>query len=533
MGVLYSLCQLTVLFGIASTQIIRHPLVKNANDFDSNFEAVLPAPQNYTYTIWSEAEIKSRGLPSIPAWGESLYEKQHVHYCKNDFSIYNVTFADCPEPWLVGHCALTDNSKEAVFDALGQLPSSARGGISDLAYVRYYPNLSVSISQGNSAIFGGHLRPAYILRSLLKALHLGVSGIPIDEFKKAVEADSCVADETSSNELKRGGYGEAIERGLAIAAYLKLVKTPPIDASCMSNQLKILGGILDERWDAPGQCPNKVAPKLEEYRYVLFSGGLEVLNEDPVPGPEDATVVQWDTSDGFPEWMWNEARVKRQDDPNRVNCKPEDIQVFNVSYPDCLDQDPWTLGRCADAQESVDDIVRKVGRLPAGLRSFITHLIAFENSYPAGAALIPVNYVMIYGDVGDSVYMHEATHHLDRGFYESEALRAAITADTCWPSAYSRLGGMELVAELGVAYLYDKSGKTLLERGYDASCLSNQFNALGNHAGGEFQRTSKCFKRRQNSRVIHPTEAEFLNPGVYISEAVMETFIDTPLGFWD
>lgn len=75
-----------------------------------------------------------------------------------------------------------------------------------------------------------------------------------------------------------------------------------------------------------------------------------------------------------------------------------------------------------------------------------------------------------------------------------------------------------------MAYLYDKSGKTLLERGCDASCLSHQLNALGNYAGGEFQRTSKCFKRGENSPVIHPTEAEFLSPGLYDSPVVMETF---------
>ncbi|KLJ10661.1 hypothetical protein EMPG_13968 [Blastomyces silverae] len=80
---------------------------------------------------------------------------------------------------------------------------------------------------------------------------------------KAVTTNTCVADEDAVEELKRnGGYGWALENGMTIAAYLKLVKNPPIGASCMSNQLAVLGPILDQRWDASGKCPNKIAPNL-------------------------------------------------------------------------------------------------------------------------------------------------------------------------------------------------------------------------------------------------------------------------------
>ncbi|KLJ10662.1 hypothetical protein EMPG_13969 [Blastomyces silverae] len=73
---------------------------------------------------------------------------------------------------------------------------------------------------------------------------------------------------------------------------------------------------------------------------VFYSrAGSSVPDTDPVPGPEDATVMQWEKSDGYPEFCWNEAREKRRDE-DRVYCEPHCLQVFNVSYSDCVDQDP-------------------------------------------------------------------------------------------------------------------------------------------------------------------------------------------------
>ncbi|KAL2375908.1 hypothetical protein RJ035_008203 [Blastomyces gilchristii] len=78
--------------------------------------------------------------------------------------------------------------------------------------------------------------------------------------------------------------------------------------------------------------------------------------------------------------------------------------------------------------------------------------------------------------------------------------------NTYWPSDYFKSSDRELFAETGVAYLYDNSGKTLLERGYDPSCLANGLKALGEHAGSEFQKGSKCFKREPNSKIDFPKD---------------------------
>lgn len=168
----------------------------------------------------------------------------------------------------MGHCARAEKSREETFNLLGRLPSSARGGVSDVLHIAFPPNVKMRVGRDNSAIFGGDFRPADGIKMILTALIRGTGpGMPMDEFMKAVEADSCVADEDASQELERGGgYFWSLESGLAIAAYMKLVKTPPIDASCMSNQLKILRPILDKRWDTPGQCPNKIAPKLVKHK---------------------------------------------------------------------------------------------------------------------------------------------------------------------------------------------------------------------------------------------------------------------------
>lgn len=38
--------------------------------------------------------VKTSGIPSVQAWTETLYEEGHVHYCKNELSVYNVTLTD-------------------------------------------------------------------------------------------------------------------------------------------------------------------------------------------------------------------------------------------------------------------------------------------------------------------------------------------------------------------------------------------------------------------------------------------------------
>ncbi|OAX82160.1 hypothetical protein ACJ72_03494, partial [Emergomyces africanus] len=59
----------------------------------------------------------------------------------------------CPEPWLVDHCARAEKSREDTFNLLGRLPSSARGGVSDVLSVVLRPKFSLRVGQDNSAIF--------------------------------------------------------------------------------------------------------------------------------------------------------------------------------------------------------------------------------------------------------------------------------------------------------------------------------------------------------------------------------------------
>ncbi|OJD12856.1 hypothetical protein ACJ73_09288 [Blastomyces percursus] len=174
---------------------------------------------------------------------------------------------------------------------------------------------------------------------------------------------------------------------------------------------------------------------------------------------------------------------------------------------------------------SLDDVITRVGKLPPGLRSHMIHLIAFEHNSVGGAAVLPLNMVLIFGEAQDSVYMHEASHCIDRGFYASETFRAAKEKDSCWPTHYSKSADIELFAEIGVLHLYDKSGKTLLERGHDPACLANGLKAIDEYVGLDYQRDgTKCFKRKPNSKVVYPSEFQILSPEPYISNAVIEDF---------
>ncbi|EQL33882.1 hypothetical protein BDFG_04157 [Blastomyces dermatitidis ATCC 26199] len=325
---------------------------------------------------------------------------------------------------------------------LARLPSGDRATISDLLVAAFDQGLVVQHFKGNSALFGSSFRQVDAIKMLVVVMFHGYPGIPMDEFINAVAADTCVADEPAAKELERrdGTYGRAIESGF-----------DGCNASCMRNQLNLLQPILNRLWDAKTGCPNKVAPKLIRHKGILFPNGLGELGSDPISGANPTEVTQWDKSEGVPDYCW--ALAQRKGSDGRVYCTADRLDVFNVTYSGCLDQDPWAICRYNDAQHSADTVVEKFGR---------------SSCRPA------------------------------------EPCQKDL--DTYWPSDYSKSSDRELFAETGVAYLYDNSGKTLLERGYDPSCLANGLKALGEHAGSEFQKGSKCFKREPNSKIDFPKD---------------------------
>ncbi|OJD15348.1 hypothetical protein AJ78_04393 [Emergomyces pasteurianus Ep9510] len=492
-----------IWLGLASAQITKLPLVRDIEDLNSDFAASLPVPQKYTLTPWTEDDIKE-GIPDTYEWGQSLYVPQSNFYCKDDFTIYNVTFPDCSKPWLVGHCAKARMDEEATINLLARLPPSARGIISDLLVPTYLEGHTIRSIWSNSAFLCGQFRPADAVKLVATAINQDVRGSLMKEFQQAVAADTCVSDEDAVNDLKKdGSHGWALESGFIISVYLKLVKSS-LDTRCMSNQLKLLDPIVNKYWDTPG-CPNKAVPELVKYKGILFPNGLGSLEEtSPVSGAEPTSIIQWEKTEGVPEYCWSLAQRKR--DNGKVYCTADHLTVYNVTYSDCSNQDPWAICRCDDAQHSVKTMTEKFGRVPAGLRSRVRHLIVLENESPGGVQVDPWNIIGIYGDVHDSVYMHESSHCTDHGFSKSEAFQKAKKLDTCWPTDYSKSTDADLFAETGVAYLYDKSGKTLRERGFDPSCLSNGLKALGDHVGSEYAKDSQCFKREPNSRIVHPSE---------------------------
>ncbi|OJD14822.1 hypothetical protein AJ78_04878 [Emergomyces pasteurianus Ep9510] len=504
MGMITALCQMALL-GLASAQIDKLPLMKTVRDLHPKFDPVLPAPQKYSFTKWSADEVH-RGIPPDGAWSESLYDTESDYYCKDDFTIYNVTFVDCPEPWLVGHCAKGAQTKEATFDILGRLPSSARGVISDLLHVKMRPGRSVRYNVGHSVIFGGASSSTEGLKMMLSAIRLDLPDASDNEFAEAVAADTCVADEQAAADLKQGRYRGALDGAMSVAAYLKLVKTPPLDASCMNNQLKYLSPYLDARWDTPGQCPNKVAPRLVQHKPFFFEDGIDVLDADPVPAA-DAEVIQWDKSDGYPQHCLEMSQTPRESDNETLWCNIDRLNVYNLTYSDCPDQEPWTVCHCSDSQQSVDAMVTKFGRLPAGLRSYVRHLLVVSHEYIDWSTSVDEwNLLMSGGNAPDSSYMSAVSQIISREFVYSETWKNAVSQDLCWPEPIFGLDSpwYQVFATTGAAYLYDASGKSLLERGYDASCMKRGLQALGKYVGNEYRRTSKCHDRLPNAPIVHP-----------------------------
>ncbi|OAX79723.1 hypothetical protein ACJ72_05951 [Emergomyces africanus] len=498
-----ALCQL-LLLGLVSGKVAQRALLPEVGELYPKFDPVLPRPQKYSLSKWTAEEV-DRAHPSDDFWTKTLYDTKSENYCRDDFSCYNVTFVDCPEPWLVGHCAKGQTSKEGTFDLLGRLPSSARGAISDLLHVTMPPNMGMRYANGHSAGFGGSPSSTEGLKMMLTATWIGSPQIPQDQFAQAIAADSC--------NLENGNVGAALEGGLAVTAYLKLVKTPSLDASCMSTQVKFLRPYLDARWDAPGQCPNKVAPKLVPHKSILFTDGLTVLDADPVPS-RVAKIDQWEKSDGYPEPCWNLSQLPKVPGGTERWCAVDDLNVYNVTYSDCPDQDPWPICRCSDARMSLDESVTKFGRLPAALRSYIRSYLVLGGDVDTVGSIYERDFFVSLAVPPDSGFMYWATQIINDEYWPNRTWSDAVSKDTCWPEEllYSDPDDIdyEVFGQTGVAYLYDSSGKSLLERGYDISCMSNGFRTLGAYAGHHYKQNSKCFKRKPNFPIVHPENSSRL-----------------------
>lgn len=122
---------------------------------------------------------------------------------------------------------------------------------------------------GSSGAIAGAFRPGDAIELAVRAAIFG-EGIDESAFAEAVDADTCVADETTAGDLDRPSpsYGAAIYRTGMIVAYEKMVGKLSVDTGCMENQIKIIAPLINDRLDAEGKCPNKEVPTLERLVYV-------------------------------------------------------------------------------------------------------------------------------------------------------------------------------------------------------------------------------------------------------------------------
>lgn len=149
------------------------------------------------------------------------------------------------------------------------MPSNFRAGISDFLHAYLPDGLGYIGGGGSSGVIAGKFRPGDAIEIAVRAAIFG-KGVDANAFADAVDADTCVADETSANDLNRPGvsYGAAVYRAGMIVAYEKMVKKLPVDTSCMKNQMEIIAPLINDRLDAKGECPNKAVPVLESLKYV-------------------------------------------------------------------------------------------------------------------------------------------------------------------------------------------------------------------------------------------------------------------------
>lgn len=160
---------------------------------------------------------------------------------------------------------------------------------------------------------------------------------------------------------------------------------------------------------------------------------MEVLDINPILSPV-AKVRQWEKSEGYPEPCWEASRINSASG-NRVGplCAVDNLDVYDVTYSDCPDQDPWPICHCRNARMSLDETVAKFGRLPAGLRSYVRSYLALDGDDDSGVVrYLHTDFFVSFGFPQDSGFMYWASVIVGDDFWQNQTFIDAVSKDTCW-----------------------------------------------------------------------------------------------------
>jgi hypothetical protein len=247
------------------------------------------------------------------------------------------------------------------------------------------------------------------------------------------------------------------------------------------------------RGDDSDKPPSSMTRAFADGLHNTFDYDKGGLNSVPT---RDYTIAQWNEG-MLPKVCYDAAT-------NDKRCDKGNYDVYDITYNDC--DDPWTVCRCKDSDMALKDIAEQLGRIPVGVRQWIR----FTQFYPGGSAFTTGQDITFFGNFNESqsVFVHEATHNLDRWVagddsdwysFTDQWRSYPDTGDTCVPDDYAMSSYTENFAQVGVLVAYDANVDTVWSIGDAKRCLFAQFKRAASliHDSWKYKPDAKCSKRIQ------------------------------------
>ena len=232
---------------------------------------------------------------TVREWEPDFYpaacisESQSNNKCRvSDIKVYDVTYADCPQPWTMCRCNSAVVSSKRLFEFFARVPVKARAEIrhmfawpnqKGLAAYAFGPDIGLTnpLQTGD-----GKQDMNAIIHETGHVLDQGASDSP--EMLNALSKDSCVLRPYS--QVSRGeNLGNVM-----VMTYFKMINRGEYDRvhkekgmSCMQNQLDFMEKRYAERMTPGGMCPPRLHANSEKKHVpggVLTKRDLELLQRD-------------------------------------------------------------------------------------------------------------------------------------------------------------------------------------------------------------------------------------------------------------
>ncbi|KAL8777801.1 MAG: hypothetical protein Q9213_007698 [Squamulea squamosa] len=242
------------------------------------------------------------------------------------------------------------------------------------------------------------------------------------------------------------------------------------------------------------------------------------------------TFRPWDNQGWIPQYCLDAS----QSQDNGFN--PDDITTYEITYNDC--NTAWVVCIHKDSIMSIDTLADLFGRVPAGSRSFIRHILSIPdkngNAGNAGDNIV----LKQIGDDGLEVFLHEVSHSLDAHAYDepasaSDHWKDELSKDSAVPDDYSKSNLAEDFCQSSVIAAYNAvvpGGFPPIEPRWQE--IRHQYETVQTiqreQAGSILVPGGQCRQRLPNSEVVQKPSAKRLLRGRWFRRA--STKPDVSLG---